>query len=251
MKSLVRLLSHQHNQHYYFFTKHFSHPFKLKAVTSKAYHHCFLCLTLSAKMASTKHASLAISYVLVLVMLVGFASSDFQQDRTECATQLVGLSTCLPYVGGQAKTPTLDCCSGLKQVLDKSKKCLCVLIKDRDDPNLGLKINATLAATLPSSCHAPINVTDCISKSPYTQTHTRKWTYICMPQKQACVLINTIRNFEPFYFHFVLFGWLKSGLWSSDLLHLPPGSPDAKVFAGYANLTKGINTVPAASGKII
>ena len=48
----------------------------------------------------------AISYILVLVMLVGTARSDFQQDRTECADQLVGLATCLPYVGGDAKTPT-------------------------------------------------------------------------------------------------------------------------------------------------
>ncbi|KAJ6714130.1 BIFUNCTIONAL INHIBITOR/LIPID-TRANSFER PROTEIN/SEED STORAGE 2S ALBUMIN SUPERFAMILY PROTEIN [Salix viminalis] len=64
----------------------------------------------------------AISYILVLVMLAGTARSDFQQDRTECADQLVGLATCLPYVGGDAKTPTLDCCSGLKQVLGKREK---------------------------------------------------------------------------------------------------------------------------------
>ncbi|XP_022756291.1 protein YLS3-like [Durio zibethinus] len=110
----------------------------------------------------SKHENLTLSFILLL-MLLGFASSDVNQDRTECATQLVGLAPCLPYVGGQAKTPAIDCCSGLKQVLDKSRKCLCVLIKNRDDPSLGLKINATLAATLPSTCRAPVNMTECIS----------------------------------------------------------------------------------------
>jgi hypothetical protein len=102
-------------------------------------------------------------------MLIGFASSNLDQDRAECANQLIGLSTCLPYVGGDAKSPTLDCCTGLKQVLDKGKKCLCILIKDRDDPNLGVKINATLALALPTACHTPANISECVSK--YTYTH--------------------------------------------------------------------------------
>ncbi|CAK7339152.1 unnamed protein product [Dovyalis caffra] len=137
----------------------------------------------------------SISYILVLLMLIGSAKSDFQKDRAECADQLVGLATCLPYVGGDAKAPTIDCCSGLKQVLGKSAKCLCILIKDRDDPNLGIKFNVSLVAKLPSLCHAPVNVTNCI-----------------------------------------------------DLLHLPAGSPDAKVFEGFANITQGNATTPVASG---
>ncbi|KDP44350.1 hypothetical protein JCGZ_19217 [Jatropha curcas] len=130
----------------------------------------------------------------IFLLLIGIARSDIAQERAECANQLVGLAPCLPYVGGTAKAPTLDCCTGLKQVLEKSKKCLCILIKDRDDPSLGLKINATLAATLPSACHAPANITQCI-----------------------------------------------------DLLHLAPSSPEAKVFAGFANITSS-SSAPVASG---
>ncbi|KAM2697924.1 hypothetical protein EV1_036987 [Malus domestica] len=59
-------------------------------------------------------------------------SCNIDQDKAECADQL------------------------------KSKKCLCVLSKDRNDPNLGLKINATLALNLPSSCHVPINISRCV-----------------------------------------------------------------------------------------
>ncbi|XP_038878589.1 non-specific lipid transfer protein GPI-anchored 6-like [Benincasa hispida] len=98
-----------------------------------------------------------------LLLLASFAASNIDQDRTECSDQLTGLAPCLPYVSGDAKTPTIDCCSGLKQVVQKSKKCLCVLIKDKDDPNLGLKINGSLALALPNDCHAPANITECIS----------------------------------------------------------------------------------------
>ncbi|XXG64198.1 hypothetical protein AAC387_Pa05g2210 [Persea americana] len=103
-----------------------------------------------------------LSSILVVLCLVGFGRSDFASDRNECGDQLVGLATCLPYAQGEAKMPTPDCCSGLKQVVAKSRKCLCVLVEDRDDPDLGFKVNATLALKLPSSCGAPINVSECI-----------------------------------------------------------------------------------------
>ncbi|KAH1056435.1 hypothetical protein J1N35_034500 [Gossypium stocksii] len=109
-----------------------------------------------------KHQTSTLSLIFLL-MMPGFALSDVNQDKKECSNQLLGLAPCLPYVGGEAKTPTMDCCSGLKQVLDKSKKCLCVLIKDKDDPSLGLKINGTLAGTLPSTCRASASMTECIS----------------------------------------------------------------------------------------
>lgn len=94
-------------------------------------------------------------------MMFSGANSDAAKDREECTEQLVGLATCLPYVGGTAKAPTPDCCSGLKQVLKTNKKCLCVIIRDRNDPELGLTINVTLALGLPSVCNAPANVSLC------------------------------------------------------------------------------------------
>ncbi|KAI8526371.1 hypothetical protein RHMOL_Rhmol13G0302300 [Rhododendron molle] len=106
----------------------------------------------------TKYAT---TCILALVLVMGFANSDMKKDREECANQLVGLATCLPYVGGDAKAPTPDCCTGLGVVVKSSKKCLCILVKDRDDPSLGLKINATLALGLPTLCHAPANISEC------------------------------------------------------------------------------------------
>ncbi|KAL2940764.1 Protein YLS3 [Bienertia sinuspersici] len=134
----------------------------------------------------------------LLLLLVNLGSCDINKDKAECANQLVGLSTCLPYVGGEAKAPTPDCCTGLKQVLKDSKKCLCILVKDRNDPSLGLKVNATLALSLPKTCHVPSkdNVTECPA-----------------------------------------------------LLHLPPNSPEAKVFSDFAKAAAPTSSSPASTDK--
>ncbi|PWZ56810.1 Protein YLS3 [Zea mays] len=96
------------------------------------------------------------------IAVASVAGGDMSADKTECADQLVGLAPCLQYVQGQARAPPPDCCGGLRQVLGKSPKCLCVLVKDKDDPNLGIKINATLALALPNACGATrANVSHC------------------------------------------------------------------------------------------
>ncbi|KAH6814392.1 hypothetical protein C2S51_023410 [Perilla frutescens var. frutescens] len=116
---------------------------------------------------------------------------DVAKDREKCANELVGLATCLPYVSGESKAPPNDCCTGFKQVLKESKECICLLIKDRNDPSLGFTINATRALSLPTKCNAPLNesVTDC-----------------------------------------------------PTILHLPPNSPDAKVFEDFAKSGGGDKT---------
>ncbi|PIA53240.1 hypothetical protein AQUCO_00900072v1 [Aquilegia coerulea] len=111
-------------------------------------------------------------YVLIMLMFVLLGMVfDFVQcdEREECTNQLIGLSTCLPYVGGTAKAPTLDCCRGMKEVLAKSKKCLCLLVKNRNDPTLGLKINATLALNLPSICKSDVTIADCPDAQVFQQ----------------------------------------------------------------------------------
>ncbi|XP_047164927.1 non-specific lipid transfer protein GPI-anchored 14-like [Vigna umbellata] len=102
-------------------------------------------------------------FLLVATVIVGISMGDSSSnDKADCAQQLAGLATCLPYVGGQAPAPTTDCCSGLKQVLKNKKKCLCVIIKDRNDPDLGgLQINVTLSLNLPTACNSPVNVSKC------------------------------------------------------------------------------------------
>ncbi|ERM98875.1 hypothetical protein AMTRI_Chr04g245950 [Amborella trichopoda] len=89
---------------------------------------------------------------------VGEVGGDMVEDRKECTEQLTGLATCLLYVQGEAAAPTKDCCRGLKQVVEKSGKCLCILIKYSTDPNLRIKNNTSLTAKLPHSCSASVDI---------------------------------------------------------------------------------------------
>ncbi|KAE8038167.1 hypothetical protein FH972_010703 [Carpinus fangiana] len=109
------------------------------------------------------YTTVRLGFILVLLIsvMVSSAIADSAKDIQECQPQLVGMATCLPYVNGEAKVPTPDCCTGLKQVLKNNKKCLCVIIRYRNDPNLGLQINLTRALGLPSACNAPANVSQC------------------------------------------------------------------------------------------
>ncbi|KAB1220985.1 Peroxidase 15 [Morella rubra] len=71
----------------------------------------------------------------------------------------VGSDKCHPFA------PTHNCWMGLGQVLQKSMKSLCVLMKDGDDPNLALKINATLALHLATAYDAANKLSECVIDS--------------------------------------------------------------------------------------
>ncbi|KAK8938003.1 hypothetical protein KSP40_PGU017330 [Platanthera guangdongensis] len=103
----------------------------------------------------------AMAVALILAAAAATAAADFAGDRAECTEQLTGLLPCLGFVEGAARMPTPDCCVDTKSVVEKSFKCLCVLVKDRNEPGLGLKINVTRAVTLPGFCHVPANVSNC------------------------------------------------------------------------------------------
>lgn len=75
-----------------------------------------------------------------LMLIINHAMGDSAEEKQKCAAQLTGIATCLPYLGGNAKTPTTDCCGGLVQAIKDNKKCICLIIKDRDDPDLGLSL---------------------------------------------------------------------------------------------------------------
>ncbi|KAL6845709.1 hypothetical protein ACP4OV_024532 [Aristida adscensionis] len=107
--------------------------------------------------------ALVVVAVAMAAAAVAGVGGDFAADRAECSDKLAALATCLTYVeeGATAAAPTPDCCAGLKTVLQTSRKCLCVLVKDKDNPNLGLKLNVTKALALPNVCNAAANISDC------------------------------------------------------------------------------------------
>uniref|UniRef100_A0A7C9DMA8 Bifunctional inhibitor/plant lipid transfer protein/seed storage helical domain-containing protein n=1 Tax=Opuntia streptacantha TaxID=393608 RepID=A0A7C9DMA8_OPUST len=121
----------------------------------------------------------AISIVL-LSMSVGKSYADINKDKQECTAPLMALATCLPYVGGQAKAPTQDCCTGIKQVLKDNKRCICILVKDRNDPSVNIKINASLALSLPQTCHSSdtLSVPQCLGMN---ETDSFFLTFLLVP----------------------------------------------------------------------
>ncbi|KAJ0771616.1 putative bifunctional inhibitor/plant lipid transfer protein/seed storage helical [Helianthus annuus] len=137
-----------------------------------------------------------------LAMMMVLVRGDFDKDQKQCGDTLVGLATCLPYVSGEAKAPTMDCCAKLKPVLDKSKVCLCILVKDRDEPSLGVKINGSLALGLPDSCHLPANITECPSKLSCTMFIYRcvQWAVTDLENPHGSMFIYralSTRSIEP------------------------------------------------------
>ncbi|KAL4591348.1 hypothetical protein LXL04_004306 [Taraxacum kok-saghyz] len=97
---------------------------------------------------------------MILMLVFGSTKGDINKDKEMCENQLMGLAGCLPYVSGEAKVPTKECCSELKIVLNKSTVCLCIMIKDYN-PSLGFKFNDTLAMRLPDSCNMHASLSEC------------------------------------------------------------------------------------------
>ncbi|XP_051147625.1 non-specific lipid transfer protein GPI-anchored 13-like [Andrographis paniculata] len=111
-------------------------------------------------MSSSSSSSLFLLFSLTLLTVAAAAMSS---SSSECQQPLLELSPCLPYAGGASETaesPTPECCSGLKQVLKTSQKCLCSLIID---PDLAVAINVTRAFALPTLCNSPANISQCPS----------------------------------------------------------------------------------------
>ncbi|CAG7905378.1 hypothetical protein BRARA_D00234 [Brassica rapa] len=100
--------------------------------------------------------------ITLTIMFLG-VRSDLNQDIKGCQDSMSDLYSCLPFVTNKAKAPDSTCCTTLKEKLDKgqTKRCLCTLVKDRDDPGLGFKVDANRAMSLPSACHVPANISQC------------------------------------------------------------------------------------------
>ncbi|GER50763.1 lipid-transfer protein, partial [Striga asiatica] len=121
---------------------------------------------------SSKYKVVMLLLLALVITSEHVASGDVDKDREKCGNQLVGLATCLPYVSGDSISPAPDCCTGLGTLLRTSPQCLCLLVKDRNDPSLGLNINATRAMALPSYCHAPANISACPTNSSSENART-------------------------------------------------------------------------------
>lgn len=116
----------------------------------------------------------------IAIMFFG-VRSELNQDIKGCQESMSDLYSCLAFVTNKAKAPDSTCCSTLKEKLDKgqTKRCLCILVKDRDDPGLGYKVDANRAMSLPSTCHVPANISQC----PGERLHSKLFSIIYSGKK--------------------------------------------------------------------
>ncbi|CAL9229710.1 unnamed protein product [Arabidopsis halleri] len=95
------------------------------------------------------------STVTSLLLLVLSVSSPYVHGNIvpadDCTPVVFTLLPCLAYitVGSTADTPTAQCCSNLKNILDTKPECLCDGLKN---PPMGIKLNVTKSTTLPVAC---------------------------------------------------------------------------------------------------
>ncbi|ESQ37027.1 hypothetical protein EUTSA_v10002896mg, partial [Eutrema salsugineum] len=72
---------------------------------------------------------------------------------TDFSAMILNMAKCLSFViiGSQVDKPDMECCSGLKTVLDSNVECLCEGLKNSG--SFGVKLNVTKASTLPVACN--------------------------------------------------------------------------------------------------
>jgi hypothetical protein len=152
--------------------------------------------------------------VATVAMAAAGVGGDIAADQAECMNTLIGLQTCLPFVQEQAAAaaPTRECCAGLKTVVQTSPKCLCMLVKDKDDPSLqGFKIDATKALGLPQACKTPADVSKCPGTYAFSFSLARSdflsFSDICVDSLRpplACtgrIHVARLREHNQFGFH--------------------------------------------------
>ncbi|ESQ40865.1 hypothetical protein EUTSA_v10014820mg [Eutrema salsugineum] len=92
-----------------------------------------------------------------ILLLVLSVSSPFVHGKsaptTDCSAVILNMAKCLSFVtiGSQVEKPDIECCSGLKTVLDSNAECLCEGLKN--SASFGVKLNVTKASTLPAACN--------------------------------------------------------------------------------------------------
>ncbi|CAA7032464.1 unnamed protein product [Microthlaspi erraticum] len=86
-----------------------------------------------------------------------------QTPPASCASLLLGLAPCGPYVQGFVQFPAQPCCNSLNQIYSQQPTCLCLFLNNNSTLSSAFPINQTLALQLPQLCSVPANSSVCSS----------------------------------------------------------------------------------------
>ncbi|XP_024007783.1 protein YLS3 [Eutrema salsugineum] len=113
---------------------------------------------------STLFITLLISLSLTFLQVV---LAQVPGTTATCASMLLSLAPCGPFVQGFVQLPAQPCCDGLNQVYSQDPTCLCLLLNNTSTLSPAFPINQTLALQLPPLCNMPASSSSC-SSSPGT-----------------------------------------------------------------------------------
>ncbi|VVA99171.1 unnamed protein product [Arabis nemorensis] len=90
--------------------------------------------------------------ILVIFTAVALMSGNRVMAAVDCSSLILNMADCLSFVtsGSTVEKPEGTCCSGLKTVVRSGPECLCEAFKN--SASLGVTLDLTKAASLPSVC---------------------------------------------------------------------------------------------------
>ncbi|XP_019058070.1 PREDICTED: non-specific lipid-transfer protein-like protein At2g13820 isoform X2 [Tarenaya hassleriana] len=98
---------------------------------------------------------------LFLSVLIFFAPMVLSQNPSTaappCASRLLALAPCGPFVQGLTQLPAQPCCDSLGQIYVQEPTCLCLFLNN----TYAFPIDKTLALQLPRLCDIPANASTC------------------------------------------------------------------------------------------
>lgn len=114
-----------------------------------------------------KMASFALFITLSFSLLLSpfFLQVVLAQVPSTCASRLLSLAPCGPFVQGFVQLPAQPCCDSLNQIYSQEATCLCLLLNNTSTLSPAFPINQTLALQLPPLCNIPANSSSCSSSS--------------------------------------------------------------------------------------
>ncbi|ESQ34959.1 hypothetical protein EUTSA_v10009608mg [Eutrema salsugineum] len=111
-------------------------------------------------------ASSSLLYTVFISLVPIFLQPGLAQAPSppaSCASLLLALAPCGPFVQGFVQLPAQPCCNSLNQIYSQQPTCLCLFLNNNSTLSSAFPINQTLALQLPQLCSIPANSSVCSS----------------------------------------------------------------------------------------
>ncbi|XP_078441055.1 non-specific lipid-transfer protein 3-like [Wolffia australiana] len=135
--------------------------------------------------------------VFVALALWVLVTSPYANAAVTCGSVLGSISPCFTYVLGRVKTPSLQCCSGVKTVSFRAatkpdRQATCTCLKSIASTNRALNVGR--ASSLPRLCKVnvpfPISLSvDCTSYEDQLKLARGLWELLHRDQKHLIMLM--------------------------------------------------------------